>query len=202
MMRGFGAWMLCALALTLSGCDKFGQNAPGKSPFASVDITGSSVGGGFQLVDHTGQARTLGDYAGKWVVMFFGFTHCPDVCPTTMAKMADVMKQLGPDATRVQVLFISLDPKRDTQAVLAQYVPAFHPSFVGLTGDEQAVAAAAKAYKIYYREAPGKTPETYTIDHSAGAFVLDRAGKPRLFVADNLPAETIAKDLKTLMERG
>jgi protein SCO1 len=182
------------LALLLVACSQ-------KNPqFNSVDITGADYAKDFKLTDHNGKVRTLADFNGKAVALFFGYTHCPDVCPTTMSDMAQVMKQLDKDAEKVQVLFATLDPKRDTPELLAQYVPAFHPSFLGLSGDEANIKKAAKDFKIYSQQVEGKTPGSYTIDHTAGMFVFDPSGKLRLFVSYGMAPDKITMDLKQLLK--
>ena len=165
----------------------------------SADITGADYGRALSLTDHTGASRTLADWKGKVVVVFFGFTQCPDVCPTTLATMADVMKRLGPDADKVQVLFVTVDPERDTQAVLAPYVTAFDPRFVGLWGDTDATEKAAREFKVFYQKVPGRAEGTYTIDHTAASYVIDREGRLRLYVRHQQTPEDIASDLKPLL---
>lgn len=167
--------------------------------FENTDITGIDYAKGFSLNDHTGKPVTLDSYKGKVVVLFFGYTHCPDVCPTTMAEMSAVMKELGPDADKVQVLFATLDPERDTRELLSQYVPGFDPRFVGLYGTPQQTAATAKEFKVFYQKVPGKTPDSYTIDHTAGSYVFDKNGKIRLFLRHNGGPAPIAHDLKLLI---
>ena len=180
--------------LALAACD-------GRAPkFRSTDITGADYGKSLALVDHHGQLRRLEDFRGKAVVLFFGYTHCPDVCPTTLADLAQVMRQLGPLADRVQVLFVTVDPERDTQQVLAKYVPAFDPRFLGLRGDAEATRAAAKEFKIYYEKRPGKTPGEYSVDHSAQTYVFDPQGRLRLYVRQERLAEDLAPDLRTLLQ--
>jgi protein SCO1/2 len=186
---------LCALALMLAACDK-----PAAPPvFNNVDITGAEYARDFALTDHTGKARTLADFKGKVVFLFFGFTQCPDVCPTTMTEMATVLKELGPQADKVQVLFITIDPERDTQELLAQYVPAFNPTFIGLRGDAAATAKVAKEFKVFYAKSPGTTPDAYSMDHTAGSYVFDAHGKIRLFVRHGKGAAPIAQDIKLLL---
>jgi protein SCO1/2 len=188
---------LCALLLsmTIAGCSK-----PATPPaFHSVDITGAQYARDFALTDHTGKPRTLADFKGKVVFLFFGFTQCPDICPTTMTEMAAVLKKLGPDASRVQVLFVTVDPERDTQELLAQYVPAFDPSFIGLYGDAAATAKVAKEFKVFYAKSPGATPDSYSMDHTAGSYVFDPQGKIRLFVRHGNGADPIAQDIKLLL---
>ena len=139
------------------------------------------------------------DFKGKVVVMFFGYTQCPDVCPTTMVEMSNVMKELGPDADRVQVLFVTVDPERDTQEVLAQYVPAFDKRFLGLRGDLQQTEKVAKEFKVFYQKVPGKQPGSYTMDHTAGSYVFDPQGHIRLFVKHGQGPQTLAHDIKLLL---
>jgi len=185
------------LALSLSGCDKL----PGKqaASFQNTDVTGLDYAKGFSLTDHTGKPRTLADYKGKVVIVFFGYTQCPDVCPTTMAEMAGVMQKLGPQADQVQVLFITLDPERDTQPLLASYVPAFDKRFVGLYGTPEQTAKTAKDFKVFYSKVPGKDPGSYTIDHMAGSYVFDRDGRLRLFVRHGGGADAIVHDVRQLL---
>ncbi|MGH8686157.1 MAG: SCO family protein [Burkholderiales bacterium] len=179
--------------LALAAC---GGGAP---KFRSTDITGADFGSGFELSDPAGRLRHLADFKGKAVVLFFGYTRCPDVCPTTLADLAQVMKQLGPVADRVQVLFVTVDPERDTPAVLAQYVPAFDPRFLGLRGDAAATERVAKDFKIYYEKRPGKTPGEYSVDHSAQCYVFDAQGRLRLLVRHDRLAEDLVPDLRTLL---
>jgi protein SCO1/2 len=186
---------LCALALSLAACDK----AAAPPAFNNVDITGAEYARDFALTDHTGKARTLADFKGKVVFLFFGFTQCPDVCPTTMTEMATVLKELGPKADKVQVLFVTIDPERDTQELLAQYVPAFNPTFIGLRGDAAATAKVAKEFKVFYAKSPGTTPDAYSMDHTAGSYVFDTQGKIRLFVRHGKGAAPIAQDIKLLL---
>ena len=190
---------LLLMTVLLAGC---GQKAlPPQPAFLNTDLTGLDYAKDFALTDHTGKPRTLADYRGKVVLMFFGYTQCPDVCPTTMAEMATVMKELGPQAGQVQVLFVTLDPQRDTQALLAQYVPAFDPRFVGLYGDAAATAKVAKEFKVFYAKVEGSTPGNYTLDHTAGSYVFDRDGKIRLFVRNGQGPAPIAHDLKILLSQ-
>jgi protein SCO1/2 len=186
-----------ALAFSVTACDKL----PGKqaASFQNTDVTGLDYAKGFSLTDHTGKPRTLADYKGKVVVVFFGYTQCPDVCPTTMAEMAGVMQKLGPQADQVQVLFITLDPERDTQPLLASYVPAFDKRFVGLYGTLAQTAKTAKDFKVFYSKVPGKDPGSYTIDHMAGSYVFDRDGRLRLFIRHGGNAESIVHDIRQLL---
>ena len=179
------------LTLVAAGC------APEK--FRATDITGANFGREFQLTGHDGKPRTLADFRGKVVLLFFGFTHCPDICPTTLAKFAQAAKQLGTDADRVQILFVTVDPERDTREVLARYAPAFGPRVIGLYGDAQEIARTAKEFKVIYQKQPGKTPESYSVDHSAGAFVFDPAGRVRLFVSHKHPIQDLVHDIRLLL---
>ncbi|MFM0732467.1 SCO family protein [Paraburkholderia sediminicola] len=189
----------CALggALLVAGC--------GKQPpaFQNLDITGNTqFGSDFSLPDTSGKIRTMADYKGKVVVLFFGYTHCPDVCPTTMAELSQALQQLGPDdAKRVQVLFVTVDPDRDTPALLAQYVPAFNPTFVGLRPADQAqLTKITKDFRVYYAKVPGKTPDSYTMDHTAASYVFDPDGKLRLFARDGQGATPWVHDIKLLLD--
>ena len=184
------------LAAALAGC------GPSGPVFRSIDVTGADYGRGFKLTDHNGQPRTLADYRGKLVTLFFGFTHCPDVCPTSLSTMKQALTLLGPDAEKVQVLFITVDPERDTAELLANYVPKFDPSFIGLRGDPAATAETAKEYKIFYQKVAGATEGQYTMDHSAGTYVHDAQGRLRLFIRHGETAENIVQDLKALLAAG
>ena len=173
--------------------------SPTNSAFKNTDLTGLGYASDFALIDHHGKPRTLADFKGKAVLVFFGFMNCPDVCPTTMAEMANVMQQLGPQAEKVQVLFITVDPERDTPELLAKYVPAFDPRFIGLTGDKAAIEKVAKEFKVFYQKVPGKEPGSYSMDHTAGSYVFDPQGRIRLFVRHGQGGEPIAHDLKVLL---
>jgi protein SCO1/2 len=187
---------LSVIGLVLAACQ---PEVPPTQEFAATDITGGPWGSNFNLVDHNGQPRTIDDFKGKVTVLFFGFTNCPDVCPTTMTKLANVMQKLGPDAERVQVLMVALDPKRDTPEVLKQYVPAFHPSFLGLRGDEAQTEAVAKEFKVLRQlQAPDKNG-FYSVDHSGGIYAYDPQGRLRLYISDQHSAEVIAQDIKALL---
>ena len=168
--------------------------------FVSTDITGANFGRDFALTDDTGHLRHLSDYKGKVVVIFFGYTQCPDVCPTTLAGLAAAMKLLGADAKQVQVLFVTVDPERDTQALLAAYVPQFYPTFLGLRGDTATTAATAKEFRIYYRKVAGSTPQNYTIDHTASSYAYDPQGRLRLLIRHGETPQNIAADLKLLLD--
>ncbi|MEN7526659.1 MULTISPECIES: SCO family protein [unclassified Cupriavidus] len=189
---------LCLLALCTLFLAACGQPKPS---FKNVDISGASdFGKDFALQDPTGKTRTMADFKGKVVLMFFGYTHCPDVCPTTMVELKQVMEQMGADADKVQVLFITVDPERDTAQLMGQYVPAFDSRFIGLRpADEVALKKVAKDFKVYYAKVPGTSPLNYTMDHSAGSYVFDQNGQLRLFIRHGQGPEPIAHDLKALM---
>ena len=189
------AALLALGVLSLAACQ---QNPAEK--FVNTDVTGLEYAKDFALTDHNGKPRTLADFKGKAVVMFFGYTQCPDVCPTTMAEMANVMKELGPQADKVQVLFVTVDPARDTPQILSQYVPAFDKRFLGLYGDEAATAKVAKEFKVFYQKVPGKTAGSYTMDHTAGSYVFDPQGRVRLYSRYGSGAPALAADIKLLLK--
>jgi protein SCO1 len=187
----------CVLLLAFaSGCN-FGS----AGSFAGVDITGADYGKELALTDHAGRARTLADFRGKVVVVFFGYTHCPDVCPTTLADLAQTLKLLGKQSESVQVLFVTLDPARDDVALLARYVPSFDATFLGLRGDDAATRKAAKSFRVFFEKRPGKTAQDYTLDHTAGVFVIDREGRTRLFFTLGMRPEQMAADLRLLLRQ-
>ena len=190
-LRFLGAALL---ALSCAAC------GPAAPKFQGSDVTGVGFGHDFKLVDHNGKPRTLADFRGKVVVMFFGYTRCPDVCPTTMSELAAVMQQLGADAARVQVLFVTVDPERDTAELLSQYVPAFNPTFLGLRGDAQATADVAKEFRILYQKQPGPTPGSYTMDHSAGTFLFDPQGRLRVYMSYGQGPNAFAHDIAELLK--
>ena len=194
MITIFRSSLAALLALLLAACDG------GQPKFKSTDITGVDYGRSLELTDHNGKPRRLEDFRGKAVVVFFGFTRCPDVCPTTLADVAQAIKQLGPDADRVQVLLVTVDPERDTQKVLADYVTAFDPRFLGMVGDLEATRRVAKEFKVYFEKRPGKTPDAYSVDHSAQSYVIDREGRLRLFVRQERIAADLADDLRVLLK--
>ena len=183
-----------ALSALLAGCG----GAPEAPKFKLTDVTGAGFGKELNLADHNGKPRTLADFRGKVVTVFFGFTHCPDACPTTLAEMAQVAKALGPDADKLQVLFVTVDPERDTPQVLRQYVPSFNPAFLGLHGDAEATARAAKEFKVFYQKQPAKDGG-YSVDHGAGTFILDRKGRLRLFAQYGQAATTMLHDIRLLL---
>jgi protein SCO1 len=191
----FGLCLLSLLIVGILGCSP-------KPSFKNVDITGSTAfGNNFSLLDANGNTKTMADYKGKVVVVFFGFTQCPDVCPTTLTEMDEALKLLGPKADKVQVIFITVDPERDTASVLAQYVPAFNPRFVGLRpADEAGLEKVAKDFRIYYKKVPGSKPGSYTMDHSAGSYVFDQNGQLRLYIKHAQGPEVLAHDLKNILQ--
>ncbi|OGA00581.1 MAG: hypothetical protein A2Z64_00420 [Betaproteobacteria bacterium RIFCSPLOWO2_02_67_12] len=182
------------LAALLAACQPAGPK------FKSTDLTGADYGRSFALTDHAGKPRTLADFRGKLVVLSFGFTHCPDICPTILADLAGAMQSLGAEAARVQVLFVTVDPERDTPELLATYVAAFDPRFVGLSGDLEAIRQTAKEFKIFFEKQP--TGSSYTVNHSAQSYVIDAQGRLRLFVRHDRIAADLAEDLRTLLRQG
>lgn len=196
-------------SLTLSGCgDKSQKAAAGSSApapasaFKGIDITGANYANALSLPDTDGKLRTLADFKGKVAVIFFGFTQCPDVCPTTMAELAEVKKRLGPDGERVQGIFVTLDPERDTPELLRAYMQGFDPSFVALRGDAQQTAESAKAFKVFFAKVPGKTDKSYTIDHTAGAYLFDAQGRVRVFTRHGTGPDMLQHDLQQLLKQG
>ncbi|KND60846.1 Cytochrome oxidase biogeneis protein Sco1/SenC/PrrC, putative copper metallochaperone [Candidatus Burkholderia verschuerenii] len=189
------AFALLVCAVLLAACDK----AP---DFKNLDITGNKqFGSDFSLPDTTGKTRTLGDFKGKAVVLFFGYTHCPDVCPTTLAELSQALQQLGDKAKDVQVLMVTVDPARDTAPLLGQYVQAFNPTYIGLRPASDAqLEKVAKDFRVYYAKSAGKTPGDYTMDHTAASYVFDKDGKLRLFAHDGQGVEPWVHDLKILLD--
>ena len=195
-MKGIVAGVVTlALASLLAGCER----TPSPPAFKLTDITGAPFGRELSLADHNGRARTLADFRGKVVTVFFGFTHCPDVCPTTLAEMSTVMRELGPDEQKVQVLFVTVDPERDTPQVLQKYVPSFHPGFLGLYGDADALARTAREFKIVYQKQalPGGG---YSVDHSAGTYIFDAEGRLRLYASYGSGAAKLLHDIRILLQ--
>jgi protein SCO1/2 len=167
--------------------------------FSATDLTGSSIGVDFALEDQNGKQRRLSDFKGKVAIVFFGYTQCPDVCPTTLSALQETLKLLGKNADHVQVLFITLDPERDTAALLAQYVPSFNPSFLGLRGSATETEAVAKVFKVFYKKQEGTTPGNYSIDHSTGSYVYDPSGRLRLYLKYGESPQRIAEDISQLL---
>jgi protein SCO1/2 len=187
--------LAAAGALSLSGCER----AAPPHHFNAFDMTGATYAQGFALPDFDGKPRTLADFKGKLTVVFFGYTQCPDACPTTMAELAGILKTLGPDAARVQVVFITVDPSRDTAALLKNYVANFRPDFLALRPDETQVRQLTKDFKLVVEKVPGRTADSYTIDHTAGCYVFDTQGHIRLFATQSLDPALLTDDLKTLL---
>jgi len=185
--------MAAVLAPLLAAC---GDDKP---QFKAIDLTGAEYARGFELADHNGQPRSLKDFSGKIAVVFFGYTQCPDVCPTTLSEIAEAKRLLGADGAKVQGLFITVDPERDTPEVLKAYMANFGPDFVALRGTPEQLAAVAKEYKIYFKKAEGKTPGSYTMDHSAASYVYDPQGRLRLYTRYGTGPEALASDLKLLL---
>ena len=188
------ASMLAAAALMLGAC------SPDKPQFRSIDITGADYARDFKLADHNGQPRTLADFRGKVVVIFFGFAQCPDVCPTAMAELAEIKRLLGADGGKVQGLFVTLDPERDTPEVLKAYMGNFDPAFLALRPTPQELPDLAKHFKIFYKKNEGKTAGSYTLDHTAASYVFDRQGRVRLYTRHGMGPAALAEDLKILVK--
>jgi len=181
------------LALLLAACSK-------PLSFKSRDITGLEYGSQLEMPDQSGKLRRLTDFKGKVVVIFFGYTHCPDVCPTNLAELAGAMQLLGPQAEKVQVLFVSVDPERDLPDMLGRYVTAFHPSFLALRGDPELTRKTATDFKVFYEKVPGAAPDSYTVNHSTGSFIYDPKGMLRLYASHGMGAEAFASDIRQLLQ--
>ncbi|MBX6317635.1 SCO family protein [Pigmentiphaga sp.] len=186
------AGVAAVASLALAACEK----APS---FHSTDVSGADLGADLSLPDFDGRPRALQDFKGKVLVVFFGFVQCPDVCPTTLADLAQVKAQLGPDGDRLQVVFVTVDPERDTPEILKAYVTQFDPSFLGLRGDPEATARVAKSFRVFYAKVPGKEPGSYTMDHTAGIYIYDPEGRLRLFARHNTGVDALASDIKQLL---
>lgn len=191
--------LFLALSLALPGTLLTAACRRAPEAFKNTDLSGAGFGRDFALTDHNGQLRRLADFRGKAVVVFFGYTACPDICPTTLSRLAEVMKALGGQADRVQVLFVSLDPERDSLERLKAFVPWFHPSFLGLRGDSAQIQAVAEEFRIFSSRKKVDGELGYVIDHSAGAYLYDPAGRLRLYVQDSAPVADIAADLRRLL---
>ena len=187
--------LMVLLMCCLAAC----KPADDKHKFVATDITGADFAQSLSLTDHTGKSRTLNDFKGKAIALFFGYTHCPDVCPTTMLSLKQTMKLLGSRAGELQVLFVTLDPERDTQAVLAQFIPSFDSRFMGLRGSVDEIAATTKAFKVYSSKVPSESRGGYTVDHSAGIYVFDKSGKIRLYVDYGETPADMASDIKQIL---
>ena len=186
------------LALSVGGLAACSET---KAQLHGVDLTGADYAKDFQLTDHNGQVRSLKDFRGKLVIIFFGYTQCPDVCPTSMTELADVKKTLGPDGDRLQGLFVTVDPARDTLEVLNGYMANFDPTFLALRPNPEQLEQLAKDYKVYYKKVDGKTPTSYTMDHSAGSYVYDTQGKLRLFTRYGSGAPALTADIRILLQQ-
>jgi len=191
------ALLLGGLAV-LAACDGAAPGA-GRPAFKAIDITGAEYARNLALADPDGQPRSLADFKGKVVVVFFGYTQCPDVCPTTMAELAEVKRSLGADGARVQGIFVTIDPARDTAELLKAYTANFGPDIIGLRGTPEQTVAAAKEFKVFFNKVPGKTDTSYTMDHTAGSYVFDAKGRVRLFTRYGSGAQALADDLKLLL---
>jgi len=194
--------LLCAFAAVvfLAGCNKPDAGpAPGKLSFRAIDITGAEYARTLELPDADGKLRTLGDFKGKVVVVFFGYTQCPDVCPTTMAELAEVRRALGSDGARLQGVFVTVDPDRDTAVVLKAYVENFGAGFVGLRGSAEQTKQVAREFKVFYAKVPGRTETSYTIDHTAGAYIFDTQGRVRLFSRHGAGPKALEEDVRALL---
>lgn len=195
LLRSLAAWTLPATGATLlAACSE------AKPQFKAIDLTGADYARDFQLADHNGQQRSLKDFRGKLVVLFFGFTQCPDVCPTTMGEVAEAKRLMGADGARVQGLFVTVDPERDTPEVLKAYMQNFDPSFLALRGTPEQLATVAKEYKVYYKKVPGATPTSYSMDHSAASYVYDAQGRLRLYTRYGTGPQALASDLQLLLK--
>ena len=200
MLKALVSAALCSTLLACGQRSEPAPPAPSTSPFTAVDITGADWGRDFQLTDHNGRPRALADFKGKVVLLYFGYTHCPDMCPTALAAMAQVRSKLGDAGERVQGLFVTVDPERDTPQVLAQYVPAFDPGFLGLYGDEATTAALAKDFKTYFGAQKADAQGDYTVDHSGGVYVFDPSGRLRLMLRPGADVDAMAADVAILLK--
>ena len=201
MTRRFAAKTIAACAVFVGAMGLIVACTPQQAAFASVDVTGAEYAKNFELADHNGQVRHVQDFAGKVVVMFFGYTQCPDVCPTTMTELAEVKKALGKDGDRLQALFVTVDPQRDTPEVLKAYMANFDPTFLALTTTPEKLVELAKEYKIYFKKVDGKTPTSYTMDHSAGSYVYDTNGQLRLFTRYGSGPKVLTDDIRILLKQ-
>ena len=195
LMAGGAGWAGAAglFGLSLAGCSE------SKPTFNAVDLTGAEYARDFKLTDMNGQVRTLGDFKGKVVVVFFGYAQCPDVCPTTMTEMAQVKQKLGKDGDKLQVVFITVDPERDTPEIMKAYMGAFDPAFVALIPTPEQLAAVAKDFKVYYKKVDGKTPTSYSMDHSAAQYIYDPQGRLRLYARYGAGVDPMVADIKALL---
>ena len=200
MLKRDALKLIAACAMPISATAFLSACSRDKPEFKGVDITGADYARDFQLTDHNGQQRSIKDFAGKVVVVFFGFTQCPDVCPTSMQELAEVKQQLGKDGERLQGIFVTVDPERDQLALLKSYMQNFDPSFLALRPTPEQLPALAKDYKIYYKKVDGKTPTSYTMDHSAGSYVYDPQGRLRVYHRYGSGTEALAADVRALLD--
>ena len=191
--------LIAATAYSISAAGVLAACSEKKAEFRGVDITGADYARDLPLTDHNGQPRYIKDFAGKVVVVFFGYTQCPDVCPTSLQELVEVKKLLGQDGDRLQGIFVTVDPERDTPEMLKAYMANFDPTFLALHGTPEQLAAVAKDFKIYYKKVDGKTPTSYTMDHSAGSYVYDTAGRLRVYNRYGSGAQALASDVKALL---
>ena len=202
MQRRYALKSIARYTLAATTVAIFSSCTQSKPQFSSIDLTGADYARDFRLTDHHGQPRSLKDFQGKVVVLFFGYTQCPDVCPTTMAELAQTKKLLGADGDKLQVLFVTVDPERDTPAVLKAYMANFEPSFLALRGSPEQLAAMARDFKVYYKKTDGKTPTSYGMDHSAASYVYDTQGRLRLYTRYGSGAQALASDIQLLLKAG
>lgn len=201
MKNQFTIKFIAARALLIGAVGLLLACSPKQVAFSSVDITGAEYAKNFELTDHNGQVRRLPDFAGKVVVLFFGYTQCPDVCPTSMVELAEVKKALGKDGDRLQGLFVTVDPQRDTPELLKGYMANFDPTFLALYTTPEKLLEVAKEYKIYFKRVEGKTPTSYTMDHSAGSYVYDTTGKLRLYTRYGSGPKGLTEDIRILLKQ-
>ena len=193
---------LAGMSAVTAACVGLAACSDPKPSFNAVDMTGADYAKGFALKDADGKERTLADFKGKVVVLFFGYAQCPDVCPTTMTEMAQVKQQLGKDGDKLQVLFVTVDPERDTPEVMKAYMGAFDPAFVALIPTQEQLAAMAKDYKAYYKKVDGKTPTSYSMDHSAASYIYDTQGRLRLYARYGAGVAPMVADVQALIKQG
>jgi protein SCO1/2 len=197
--RALCSFLALTLSLGVAGCGR--DSSTDSAKFQGADLTGANYGRGFELPDPQGKVRTLAEFKGKAVLVFFGFTQCPDVCPTTLTDLVKTKALLGALGSKLQVVFITLDPERDTPQILSMYLSSFDPSFVALRGDEEQTAAVAKEFKVFYTKVPGRTQGSYSVDHSAGMYLFDPQGRLRVFERHGTAPEVLAADIRQLIKR-
>ena len=200
MFRRNALRLIAVGAISISAGGLFSACSKSAPEFRGVDITGADYARDFALPDQDGQMRSLKDFAGKVVVVFFGYTQCPDVCPTTLQELVQVKQALGADGDRLQAIFVTVDPERDTPEMLKAYMGNFDPTFIALRGSDAQTAAIAKDFKIYYKKVDGQTPTSYTMDHSAGSYIFDPAGRLRIYSRYGSGPDAVAADVRTLLK--